>query len=161
MELTDTLRRAAAVGDSNRVTDELRAQGVDKLHFDLDKNGEFLITPVGLYSGGGRSPRLTVQGRVRVLSSPSGNPRIGITVGLTRGSWIGAFLGPTVLLALSVVNLVRDWPSLGSFYFLFGGAGVFVGIQLINARALVTRAWPGLEAMASRIARGSFYVPAA
>ena len=160
-ELSETLRRAYARGDSNRLTDPLRAEGVDKLHFDLDDSGVFRITPVGLESGGGRSPRLAVEARVRVLPVPSGKARLSVAVGVTRGSWLGVLTGPAIFGAFGVVQLLRDPPSFGSCYFLLGAAALVAGVGFLRARALVERAWPGLEAIARRIATGSFYVPAA
>src|SRR3989442_3916034 len=98
-ELADTLRRAAALGDTHRVTDQLRAEGVDTLHFDLTPDGRFKITPVGLESGGGRGPGLKVEARLRILSGSGAQAqgRVDIEVGLTRMSWIRILAGPPVL----------------------------------------------------------------
>jgi len=83
-----------------------------------------------------------------------------VAVGLTRDSWPGMLGGPAILLALSVYQLFLRPPSFGSFGFVLGAAGLFAVINLLRARALLDRACPGLDAMASRLARGSLYVQA-
>ena len=162
-ELAEMLRRAVTMGDTHRVTDQLKLQDVDTLHFDLANDGRFRITPVGLKSGGGRSPTLRVEATVRIIpgSGAETQARVGIEVGLTRGSWVGLLRAPVLLTGLGVAQLVEQPPSFGSFFLLLGVACVFAAVGLVRAHDLVGRAWPGLLAVAQRIATGSLYVPAA
>jgi len=151
------------MGDTHRVTDQLKAEGADTLHFDLPNDGGFRITPVGLESGGGRSPRLAVQARLRILSGlgPDSQARVEIEVGLTRGSWARLLLWLALFAGPCIASVVQQPPSFGSFFLFAGFACVFIGVWLLRARALVARAWPGLLAVAQRVVTGSLYLPAA
>jgi hypothetical protein len=153
----------AALGDTHRVTNPLRLEGVETLHFDVAARGDYLITPVGLESGGGRAPLLQVEARLRVLpaSAPPAQAKVDLTVRLTRGSWTRILIGPTVVLGIGAYQLARSPTSTGSFVLFFAVACVIAGVGVLRAEAILDRAWPGLREVAGLVASGSLHVPAA
>lgn len=158
--LADTLRRAAAYGETRRVPDQLRAEDVDALYFALRPNGGFRIVPEGLRNALWR-PRITVEGRGRIVSSPSqAQPRIYFEVGLDTPSVVVFALNTITPFGLAFYNLLADPPSLASFSLLCGLGVFMVALLFLHGRALVSRAWSGLLVEVQRLADGSLYVPA-
>ena len=159
--LADTLRRAAAVGETRRVPDQLRAEDVDALYFSIRPNSGFRIVPEGLRNALTR-PRITIEGRGRILASLN-QPKVRIyfEVGLDTPSLVTFWLSSGVPFGLAFYNLFADPPSPFSFFILSGFGCAMVALLYFHGRALVGRAWPGLLLEVQRLADGTLYVPAA
>jgi hypothetical protein len=146
------------------VPDQLRREWVDTLRFELTPEGVGRIIPSPLRdSGGGRSVQVDVEARVtfRPHTGADTRTRIEVAVGPTSGTWVGLAGGPALLFGLGVYQLFRDPPSVGAFLLVAAFGCVLAGVELLHARSVVSRAWPGLLAEAQRRATGTLYVPAA
>ena len=159
--LLETLRRAAAYGETRRVPDQLRTEDVDALYFALRPHRGFRIIPEGLRNAL-VSPRMTVEGRGRVLSNAvESQVRIQFEVGLDMPSVLTVGVTLTFVFGAALYNLLSDPSSLSSFTILTGFGCLMAALVYFYGRALVNRAWPGLLVEARRLADGSLYVPAA
>ncbi len=163
-EVGETLRRLSAIGETRRVNDLLRAEGVDSLRFSFTSDGECRITSDGLARVGVREPRLAVDARLRVLASSGthNRARLELRVGATRRTW-AAIVGWPILVA-AILAWRMGYENL--FTSGFWGLLLFVGclpsaVYVLQLLALMRRVWPGLLAEARRMADGSLEAPAA
>jgi hypothetical protein len=159
--LLETLRRAAAYGETRRVPDELRTEDVDALFFELRPDRGFRIVPEGLRNAL-VNPRITVEGRGRILSNADqSQARIYFEVGLDMSSVVTVGVTLTLIFGAALYNLLTDPSSFSSFVFLTGFGSLVSALLYLHGRALVSRACPGLLVEVQRLADGSLYVPAA
>ena len=163
-EIGETLRRLSAMGETRKVNDLLRAEGVDSLRFTFTPDGECRITSDGLARVGVRQPTLAVEARLRVLagSGTHNRARLELRVGGTRRTWAAIAGWPILVAAILAWRMGYESLFTSGFwgFLLFVGclpSGVYV-LQLV---ALMRRVWPGLLAEARRMADGSLEVPAA
>jgi hypothetical protein len=163
-EVGETLRRLSAVGETRRVNDLLRAEGVDSLRFTFTPDGECRITSDGLARVGVRQPTLAVEARIRVLpsSGTQNQAKLELRVGGTRRTWAKIAGWPILVAAILAWRMGYESLLTGGFWGLLLFIGCLPsGVYVLQLLALMRRVWPGLLAEARRMADGSLEEPAA
>ena len=164
-ELAEILRRVAAIGDSSDVNEQLRAEGVDSLHFASAPGGWYRITSTDLAVRAYRGPSVAVEARLRISSGfmASHRARVELKVVIATGTWLRLLTWPALLVGLVLwrngYQAISSSPS--SFLVFFLVICVPIGVYLLRARVLMQRMWPGLLAEARRFADGAVQLPAA
>ena len=163
-EVGQTLRRLSAIGETHRVNDLLRAEGVESLRFTFTPDGECRITSDGLARVGVRQPRLAVEARLRVLASSGthNRARLELRMGGTRRTWAAIVGWPILVAAILAWRMGYESLLTSGFWGLLLFIGCLPsGLYVVQLLALMRRVWPGLLAEARRMADGSLEVPAA
>ena len=166
-ELADALRRTSTDGHATDLNSQLRALGVDTLHFACAPNGVCRITSPGFeIRPGGRGTTVAVEGRLRILarSSVQNRPLVELKLVPTRRTLLGNLIWPCLVLGLILWSdgfqgMLADPVSFLLFFLLIGCLAP--AFYLLRARALIHRMWPGLLAEAQRMTDGIPQLPAA
>ena len=165
-ELADVLRRASIVGGTSDVNGQLRAEGVDALHFALARDGVCRITSAGLEIRGYRGLTVALEGRLRILSGSSfqNRPLVELKLVPTGRTWRRILIWPCVVVGIVLWRVgyqaILANPTSYLLFFLLIGC-LSPAFYLLRARTLIHRIWPGLLAEARRFTDGSLQLPAA
>ena len=165
-EVTEVLRRASTVGATTDLNSQLRAVGIDTLHFALASDGMCRITSPGFEIRGFRGNSVAVEGRLRLLdgSSAHNRPLLELKLVPTRKTLVGDLIWPCLVLGLLLwredYHDILANPTGFLLFFLLVGF-LAPAFHLLRTRALIRRIWPGLLTEAQHFANGSFQLPAA